>query len=358
MVRIALAVFLCASFIRADDPELLAKDFVRLSKTVGALGGTADLDGFRESQRRAAPLYREFLLTHPESVYDTTVRWSLHGAYLTLEWREQVNETLDEIQDSLLQELLKVAFAQRIAGNQKGASQLIEGILEKCEDGGIRARAAQYLYLVNETSKALEILNEVIEGVKYPEEIRARALLIKAELHRYPTQDVAPLQELVRRFPKTAAGLEGQRKLVAATLKPGDDALPFTVATVSGETLQSAQCRGKAVLLYFFATWSYPSWRDLKDLKGAVEKLPPGSMVVIGASCDTYIDRPKQFFAERGIAWPLVAEGNKWRNSLARLYDVDSLPFFVLVDRKGKILFKGTEHVAGLVASFPAAVAE
>jgi len=53
-----------------------------------------------------------------------------------------------------------------------------------------------------------------------------------------------------------------------------------------------------------------------------------------------------------------VAEGNKWRNSLARLYDVDSLPSFVLVDRKGKIVCKGTQPVAQLVASFPAAIAE
>jgi peroxiredoxin len=343
---------------RADDPELLAREFVQLAANVNSLGGAANLLGYRDRQRRAIPLYREFLYKHPESVYSNTVRWSLYTAYLSIESRTRALQVLDEIQDSLLQELLRVSYAQKQLGNEKGSNQVLEGILATSEDGGIRARVAQYLYMTEDTDKALEILNAVIENRDQPDEIRARALLIKADLFRFPTQDVSILRDLVKLFPKTEAGREGRRRLTAALLSEGDEAIPFTVKTVAGDTITLASLRGKAVLLYFFATWSYPSWRNISQLKKTIESLPAGSIQVIGAACDTYVDRPAEFFGDKGITWPLVAEGNKWRNTLALLYDVRSLPYYVVIDRSGTIVTRGVLELEALEKAVRRAVAE
>ncbi len=371
MKRAAFPLLLLASGLWADDPELLARDFVRLSIDVSNLGGSANLSGYKDRQRRAIPLYREFLHTHPDSVYSTTVRWSLFSAYLSLQWQEQASQVLDEIQDSLVQELLRVSFAQKNLGNTTGAGQLLEGLLAKTEHGGIQARAAQYLYMTGETEDALKRLNAVIEDTKQPDHIRGRALLIKAELFRFPQDDttvrdkrIALLRELVTRFPATQAGGEGKRKLRAALLSTGDAALPFTVTTVTGATITSTDLKGKAILLYFWATWSYPSWRNLKELRQAIAACAAGSIVVIGAACDTYVDRPRNFFAEKQVTWPLVAEGNKWRNSLAQLYDVRSLPYYVLVNRYGKIVNHGIvrltqpAHIKQFMAELKTAVSE
>jgi len=351
-----LSVVSLTALLRADDPELLAKDFVNLARTIAGLGTPETYEEYRALQRRAVPLYRDFLNRHPDSVYSNTVRWSLYGAYVSLEWKEQASAVLDEILDSTLQELLRVCHAQRNIGNTKGADQILEGLLAKSEDGGVRARTAQYLYMIGQTDRALKIINEVIEDPKEPDEIRARALLIKADLFRFPTQDVSILKELVKRFPDTKAGKEGKRRLRAALAVPGSDALPFEVKTVDGRLLRSEELRGKVVLLWYFATWSYPSWRDLDKLKKAVEKLPAGSVTVICAACETYRDRPKVFLQEKGISWPLVSEGNKWRNSLALLYDVRTLPYYVLIDRKGKIAFKGSMRVDKLIPFLEQAV--
>jgi peroxiredoxin len=246
-----------------------------------------------------------------------------------------------------------VTYAQKNLGNSKGSNQLLEGLLAKSEDGGIQARTAQYLYMTGATEDALKRLNAVVEDTAQSSEVRGRALLIKAELFRFPEDDttvrakrVALLRELGTRFPATKAGGEGKRKLTAALLTAGDAALPFAVTTAKGERIRQADLKGKAVLLYFWATWSYPSWRNLKQLRQAVAACPAGSVVVIGAACDTYVDRPRTFFAERQIPWHLVAEGNKWRNSLAQLYDVRSLPYYVLVNRYGKLVNHGILRLA------------
>ena len=357
MKLLLLCLFLLLTrLLKADDPELLAKDFVQLARTISGLGVPSTYEEYKALQRKAIPIYLDFLNRHPESVYSNKVRWSLYGAYITLEWKKEAEEILDEIQDSTLQELLRIAHAQRNLGNKKGANQVLEGLLEKCEDGGIRARTAQYLYMIGETDRALKIINEVVEDSRQPEEIRARALLIKADLFRFPTQDISILKELVRRFPETKAGKEGQRRLQAALAVPGTSALPFEVKTVQGNTISSESLKGKAFLIWYFATWSYPSWRDLDDLKKAVENLPVGSLTVICAACESYRDRPVDFLRSKGISWPIVSEGNKWRNSLALLYDVRSLPYYVLVDRKGNIVAKGTYRVKKLIPLLKKAV--
>ena len=361
---LVLSCVLLAGSTRADDPELLAKNFVRLAETLTKLGGWANYQDYRTRQHRATALYRDFLTQHPESVYSNKIRWSLYSSYLATDKKPEASLVLDDIQDALIKELLQVAFARRAAGDQKRAGQLMEGLLAKTEDGGVKARLAEFLYVSGEFDRALAILDEVSTQAKYPDHVRARAMLITADLFRLRAPDdptlltkrAETLRTLSRTFPQTAAGLEGGRKLAAALLRDGSKALPFTVKTVDGRTITSAGLRGKVVLLYFFATWSYPSWRELETLKKEIDKAPGDSIQVIAAACEEYVDRPREFFATRGITWPLVAEGNKWRNSLARLYDVNKLPHFVLIDGKGLIVTTGTMRLVKLQAYLQSAL--
>jgi hypothetical protein len=64
-------------------------------------------------------------------------------------------------------------------------------------------------------------------------------------------------------------------------------------------------------------------------------------LAVIAVACESYIDRPKTFLRGQGVNWHLVAEGNKWNSTLAKLYDVKTLPYFVLINAGGKIVTAG-----------------
>jgi hypothetical protein len=355
MQRCAAFVLVLAPLaVRAEDPQALARDFAALVKSLGDLGGDPATLAMRRQQ--AILLYEDFLLKHQGSVYSAMVRWSLFSSYVMVERQDKAAAMLDELQDALLQDLLKVAFARQRMGDP-GAAQLFQG-LEKVEDGTTRTRVAQYMLTIGiEPQKYLAMLQDVIDKPANGEEVRARALLVKADLFRYGEQKVPLLEELAKKFPRTRAGRDGARKLAAARLAAGAPALPFEATTVDGAALASAALRGKAVLLFFWSTWSYPSWKHIGELRKALDAYGPDKLQVIAVACEDLIDRPKEFFATEKIPWALVAEGKEWHNTLALLYDVNSLPYYVLIDAGGNVVVPGTTKTEELLKALPQAVA-
>ncbi len=356
MKRLAAACLcLCASaLLRAEDPQALAQDFVRLVRSLGDLGG--DPNTLAARRRQAILLYEDFLASHPESVYSAMVRWSLFSSYLTVERQDKAGQVLDDLQDALLRDLLKVAFAKQRMGNP-AAGRLLES-LEKAEDGAVRMRVAQYMLTIGQDPQQyLALLQEVIDRPANGDEVRARAQLVKADLFRYGEQKVPLLAELVKKFPATRAGREGARKLAAASLAQGAPALPFTVTAADGTTVASEALRGKAVLLFFWSTWSYPSWKRIDELKKELGVYAPDRLAVIAVACEDFIERPKEFFANEKIAWSLVAEGKEWHNTLALLYDVNSLPYYILIDAKGNVVIPGTTKTEDMLKALPNAIA-
>ncbi|HAK97248.1 MAG TPA: hypothetical protein DCM87_20230 [Planctomycetes bacterium] len=341
--------------VRAEDPERLAGDFVVLARSLSDLGGGGR--ALAQRQQDAILLYEDFLLSHPDSAYSAKVRWSLFASYVTVERRDKAAQVLDDLQDALLQDLLRVAFARQRLGGGNAAAQILEG-LEKVDDAATRTRVAQYMLTVGgDAKKYLAMLQDVIDKPG-DEEARARALLVKAELFRHGPESVPLLEELVKKFPRTRAGRDGARKLDAARLAPGSPAPPFAVAAADGSTLTSEALRGKAHLIFFWSTWSYPSWRRLDELKEALGAYGPDALAVVAVACEDLIERPKEFFAREKLPWTLVAEGKEWHNTLALLYDVNSLPYYVLIDRKGKIVIPGTTKLEALAEALPRATAE
>jgi len=348
----ALFLPFCA---RAEDPARLAGDFVALARSLGELGGGGR--ALAQRQQDAILLYEDFLLSHPDSVYSAKVRWSLFAAYVAVERGDKAAQVLDDLQDGFLQDLLRVAFARQRLGEANTAAGILES-LEKVDDPVTRTRVAQYMLMVGgDTRKYLAVLQSVIDRPG-DDEARARALLVKAELFRDGPERVPLLEELVKKFPRARAGQEGARKLAAARLAAGAPAPAFAVTTADWKALSGASLRGKAQVIFFWSTWSYPSWWRLDELKAAVEAQGPDAVAVVAVACEELIERPKEFFAREKLPWLLVAEGKEWHNTLALLYDVNSLPYYVLIDRKGKIVVPGTTKLEVLLEALPRAAAE
>jgi len=353
---ICVAALFLPSVVRSEDPERLAESFVALARSLGDLG--AGERTLAQRQQDAIILYEDFLLSHPDSVYSAKVRWSLFASYVTVERRDKASEILDDLQDALLQDLLRVAFARQRLGGVNAAGQILDG-LENVDDALTRTRVAQYMLTIGrDPKKYLAMLGEVIDGPGGGEEARARALLVKSELFRYGPERVPLLEDLVKRFPRTRAGRDGARKLAAARLAAGSPAPSFAVTAADGSALSSDALRGKAQLIFFWSTWSYPSWRRIDELKAAAGACAPDALAVIAVACEDLIERPKEFFAREKLDWTLVAEGKEWHNTLALLYDVNSLPYYVLIDRKGKVVIPGTTKLEALAEALPRATAE
>jgi alkyl hydroperoxide reductase subunit AhpC len=61
---------------------------------------------------------------------------------------------------------------------------------------------------------------------------------------------------------------------------------------------------------------------------------------ILGVSLDQDKDRWVEAIAKDGMTWPQVSDLKYWESAPARLYNVQSIPYTVLLDKEGKILDK------------------
>jgi thiol-disulfide isomerase/thioredoxin len=109
---------------------------------------------------------------------------------------------------------------------------------------------------------------------------------------------------------------------------------------MSGKPLSIASCKGKVVLVDFWATSSDSSRAELPQVMAAYRKYHDQGFEIIGISLDR--DRAKliEFTRSMNMAWPQFFDGLGWQNKLALKYGVEKIPATYLLDREGKIIGK------------------
>lgn len=115
----------------------------------------------------------------------------------------------------------------------------------------------------------------------------------------------------------------------------GKPAKDFTASLLSGETYALSRDRGKVVLLDFWATWCPPCVASLPKLKELHRELHTKGFEIIGISLDSERRTLEEFIKKRDISWKIVFSGAGMSDGTARLYKINSVPKYFLVDKKG-----------------------
>jgi thiol-disulfide isomerase/thioredoxin len=103
----------------------------------------------------------------------------------------------------------------------------------------------------------------------------------------------------------------------------------------TGREISPATLKGKVVLIDFWATWCGPCVADLPLVKATHQKFSKAGFEVFAVSLDEDEAKFKKAIKARGMNYLHHFDGKKWKNELAALYDVHSIPASLLVDRKG-----------------------
>ena len=129
----------------------------------------------------------------------------------------------------------------------------------------------------------------------------------------------------------------------AAEAAPPREAPAFTLATLQGEAIRSADLAGKTVVLDFWATWCPPCEFQVPELNAFWENHQgDGDVVVFGVSVDVDTDDVvREWVEKKGVAYPILLGGEE----VARRFGALGFPTLYVVAPDGRI---AVEHV-GLI---------
>jgi len=178
------------------------------------------------------------------------------------------------------------------------------------------------------------------------DEDKAKILMAKAKVARR-SRDEAKAKDLyaevAKTYPKTTAGRIAQGKLLAKDLKEGSELIPFTGKDLAGEEVGPKTYEGKVLLIDFWATWCGPCMQEMPNVVKTYEAYHDKGFDVLGISLDREGDRKKleECLEKNHMPWRQIYDGGYWDAEVAQMYDVNSIPFTLLVGRDGKIIGKG-----------------
>jgi thiol-disulfide isomerase/thioredoxin/protocatechuate 3,4-dioxygenase beta subunit len=168
---------------------------------------------------------------------------------------------------------------------------------------------------------------------------------IPGEPHNYRWAASAGKQVIVPEMPggKSAEPLDaGVLELEAHHyLDVGQSVPEFSPATYDGKKLDLSACRGKYVLLDFWATWCGPCVAEFKLLDKLHQRLAGDDrFVLISVSVDDRITEPSAFLRNRPLTWLQAYAGNSTPQSAFRVFGLGPLPSNWLIGPDGKIIAK------------------
>jgi peroxiredoxin len=161
-----------------------------------------------------------------------------------------------------------------------------------------------------------------------------------------------PVTSIARTFVAVAALAAG---IAQAALSPNAPAPDFTLKSLQGPNLRLAEQRGRVVLVNFWATWCGPCKQEMPHLNRLYDKYRTSGFVLLGVNVDENPQLAAGTATRMGLRFPVLFDADK---TVSRLYDLQSMPATVLIDRDGKVRFLHRGYRDGLEESYDRQIRE
>jgi thiol-disulfide isomerase/thioredoxin len=130
------------------------------------------------------------------------------------------------------------------------------------------------------------------------------------------------------------SGYAPRKRLVA-----GQEAPDFEFEAVDGRQIRLSNYRGRAVVVYFWASWCGSCAELAPALRALYDRFHPQGLEILGVSFDREREPMLEFVKSDAEPWPIAFSGRGfWENSIGRLYGAAFAGTAYLVDQNGKFV--------------------
>jgi peroxiredoxin len=142
----------------------------------------------------------------------------------------------------------------------------------------------------------------------------------------------------------------------ADAIAPGKGPAPdFTLPSASGTNLRLQEQRGQVVMINFWATWCAPCRREMPQLNRIYGKYRPAGFLLLGVNVDQDQANARGVASKLGVQFPVLFDA---KQSVSRLYDLNTMPSSVLIDRDGRVRYVYLGYKEGYEETYEKQIAE
>ena len=126
-------------------------------------------------------------------------------------------------------------------------------------------------------------------------------------------------------------------------IKVGEKAPEIALPSLTGDTISLSGQKGKVVLVDFWASWCAPCVEEQPELRKLYNQYNKAggnikNFEIFGVSLDSKKPAWEKTVRKYRINWIQVSDLKFWTSPVAKTYEIEALPFNVLLDKEGTIV--------------------